>query len=405
MPETIRLLEPADQHQHARLMAHAFGKGRVVAAPDPDTSPSPSLAYTWGIFEGGRLLASCILNPFEVCWPDPGPEPGDRRLRMGGVGGVATWADQRGRGHVDRLLRQGLVAMRDSGQVVSSLYPFAFSFYRRLGWEWTGEHRRITLPLRELPRAMPSGWSVEPLEGSVADVRAVLEPLWSAHARRIRGAFPSEHHQWDGRLAHSGDRTTYPYVARDGSGTARGYLLWRYGDQDRGEVRLWVSGDADTDAALATLLRDFGMQCPEATVDVVDDHPIKARLCHHSMKVELQTDFQSRVVDIEAAVAALGRVPVPDGAARIRVSDPWAGWNDGSWELRVDGGIASARRTSSASDPDLSASIGAFSQLFHGCPSLEALVRAGQVDIREGAGLEWLRRLFPAMPVHCWDGY
>jgi len=405
MPETLRLLEAADQHQHARLMAHAFGKGRVVAPPAEDAAPAASLATTWGLFEDSRLLASCIVNPYQICWPDPGPDPGDRLLSMGGIGGVATWADQRGRGHVDRLLRHCLGVMRDQGQVVSALYPFSFAFYARLGWDWTGDVRRVVLPLRSLKRAMPQGWRVEPVEGDTAAVRAVLEPLWQRHARRIRGAFPATHHNWESRLAHSGERTTYPYVARDETGAARGYLLWRYADGDQGEVREWVSPDARTDAALCTLLRDLGMQCPKATLETVDELPIKARCLDNEVEVAVRTEFQSRVVDIAGAVAALGRVPVADGTALLRIADPHAPWNDGDWTLAVQEGHATLARGGNADAPDLAASIGAFTQIVYGNPDLATLERAGVVETRPGAGLDLLRRLFPRMPVHSWDGF
>lgn len=404
MADSIRLVDPADAHAHSRLMSHAFGKGRVVTPPADDAPIPEHLAFTWGAYDNGRLGAALSVAPFTVCWPDPGPEPGDRVLKMGGIAGVATWADVRGKGLVDKLLRRSLEAMRDDGQVVSALYPFAFSFYRRYGWDWVGEMQEVTIPLRELPRRLPDGWSVAPLEGD--DARDTLLPAYAAYARLYRGAFTPDSHKWNDHLNHSDDRTTYPYVCRDPEGRIAGYLLWRYPDSgDEGHVRLLVSRSADADAALLTLLRDFGMQCPKANLTLPEDFPIRSHLCTWEMDVKRNAVFMGRVVDLAAACAALSPMPVPDGAAVVAVADPHAPWNDGLWRIEAQGGQVRATAAPKGTAPDLTCDIAAFSQAFWGMPALPALRRAGRVAVAGDAAFAWLTRLLPAVPVASWDAF
>lgn len=384
-------------------MSHAFGRGGVVTPPAEDAPTPEHLAFTWGAYDGDRLCASLIVVPFQVCWPDPGPEPGDRTLALGGIAGVATWAEARGKGLVDKLLRRSLEAMRDAGQTVSALYPFAFSFYRRYGWDWVGEMQQVTLPLRELPRRLPDGWSVAPLEGD--GVRDALQPAYAATARRYRGAFTSESHKWNDHLSHSDKRTTYAYACRNPAGEIAGYLLWRYADDGNGDIRLMVSGTPESDAALLTLLRDMGMQCPKGRVTVPEDFPIRSHLCTWEMEVKRNAVFMARVVDIEGAFARLSPFPVPDGAATLEVSDPHAPWNDGLWRIEASDGQVRATRAPAGTAPDLTADIAALSQAFWGMPALPTLRRAGRVTVAGEAGYDWLVRLLPPVPVASWDGF
>jgi len=403
MSDTIRLLQPDDELEHAKLMSHAFGRGRVVSPRDADAAPGKHLAFTWGLFRDNRLLASAMVEPFAVCWPDAGNEPGHRILPMGGIGGVATWADSRGLGLVERLLVHSLQTMRDQGLVVSNLYPFAFSYYRKFGWEWVGEHTVAKVPLRELPRSKPDGWRVDRLDPKEA--KAVLAPLWDDYARRHRCAFPSSHHKWHDHLGNKDNRVPFVFVAVSPDGIPAGYLIWRYEDKGRGSVPLLVSLSPTCDLVLLSLLRDLGMQCETARIKLGHGFPIKAYLCHWDLGIARKTEMQGRVVDVAAAMAKLTPCPVGDGNAVVRISDPHAPWNHGGWRFEASAGTIAAVRADDSLDPDLECPITAFSQLFYGTPSLDTLERAGVIKTKQGAGRRWLGELFPELPVVSWDGF
>jgi GNAT superfamily N-acetyltransferase len=63
---------------------------------------------------------------------------------MAGVAGVATHPLARRQGHVRTLLTRLLGEMRDSGHVVSALYPFRPSFYERFGYAGLPKPRKVT---------------------------------------------------------------------------------------------------------------------------------------------------------------------------------------------------------------------------------------------------------------------
>lgn len=55
-------------------------------------------------------------------------------FNMGGIWGVATRPEARRQGYCRRVLTELLTAVRDSGAVFTTLYPFRESFYERLGY-------------------------------------------------------------------------------------------------------------------------------------------------------------------------------------------------------------------------------------------------------------------------------
>ncbi|MFD2083092.1 Predicted acetyltransferase [Actinopolymorpha cephalotaxi] len=100
---------------------------------------------------------------------------------MVGISGVATHPKARRRGHVRTLLTQMHEEMRDSGHVLSTLYPFRQSFYERFGYVGFPKPRSIRLEARGLERMLrvevPGEVSVHRIGEVFDDYYALLETL------------------------------------------------------------------------------------------------------------------------------------------------------------------------------------------------------------------------------------
>ena len=381
----LRLLTADDYLAHRQLMSHAFAGGRVVEPPEKPQEPSKE---TIGIFEDGVLCSALTTCPFTVHWP--GAAAGE--LAMGGIAGVATHAEARGHGHVDRLLCESLIRMREAGQVVSALYPFAFSFYGRYGWGWVGEKLWATLPLRELPASKRHAKRL-----SEEAAREHVPAVHAAAAARYRGAFTNSSRNYDGLLSADDKRLTYTY-ATDG-----GYLLWRYpGGDGAGDIREYIATTPEAEKALLALLRDLGMQTQKGAGPLPSDTTLFCHTIHNDIEVKLQPVFMGRVVDAAAALAAL-QTTAPEGALTLALTDTHADWNTGTWKIVTEGGRVTAARTDEA--PQLALDIQSFSQAFWGTPGLERLRRAGKVTVHDEAAYAQLAALLPTTPVMCWDHF
>ena len=203
----LRVLTPNDDEALSRLMSEAFGGGSRPASPEPEEGKD-RVSTVLGVFDEARLVAAATIHDLHLIW-------GQTDVPMGGVAGVACAAEQRGRGHVACLLAESLRTMREAGQFTSGLYPFAYAFYRRHGWEWVGEKRRYIVPTTEI-RASPEGKHVRCYDGPEA--LEVVRPVYEAFARRHRGMASRTDPKpdfWKRALDHHDNRTTYVQVYHD----------------------------------------------------------------------------------------------------------------------------------------------------------------------------------------------
>lgn len=87
-----------------------------------------------GLFDGyaikdqSEYLSACYLWPLNM-------RLRDSIVKMSGIGALGSNAINRGKGAVKKLLHESLKLMREQNVIVSVLYPFSQSFYRKYGWE------------------------------------------------------------------------------------------------------------------------------------------------------------------------------------------------------------------------------------------------------------------------------
>jgi hypothetical protein len=109
---TARLLTDADSDSVWRLSQLVFG---WLGGEVPPTLQGQTVV---GVDGPGGLIGSARLRSYEQWW-------GGRRVRMGGLAGVAVHPHARGQGAVRSMVAELLALMRDGQQPVSVLFPTA----------------------------------------------------------------------------------------------------------------------------------------------------------------------------------------------------------------------------------------------------------------------------------------
>src|SRR5260370_41195146 len=92
---------------------------------------------------------------------------------MAGIAGVAPLPLERRRGHVRAVLMELLGRMRDTGHVVSALYPFRPYFYQRFGYAGLPKARTDEFShgdLTALPRLELAGTASWEAAGTAFDI-------------------------------------------------------------------------------------------------------------------------------------------------------------------------------------------------------------------------------------------
>ncbi len=386
----LRPLTLGDDPALDRLMSEAFAGGRRPDSDKPKETNQERSSRTTGVFDGVRLVAAETVHDLRLVWGDIGEMP------MGGVAGVACATDQRGRGHVAALLAESLTAMRESGQFLSGLYPFAWAFYRRFGWEWVGEKRTFIVPTAEI-RASPEGRNIRVYDGP--DALEIVKPVYAAFARRYRGMTTRETKSpnfWE-RLDHRDNKTTYVHVHHDAeTGAADGYLTFRYGDNPA-MCRDFFANSPAAYKGLLSVLHYYGTQVKTVGWDAPADDPLPLHVMHHDLQTSAFPLFMGRVVDVTPALAALKPPADLAGTVILKVADGHCDWNDGTFAVKIESGHVTA--APSNAEPGVALDIQAFTQAYWGQPSLDRLRAAGRLDVSDEASFALLSALLP--PAVC----
>jgi hypothetical protein len=109
------------------LQEYAFRGTPSSEGDPPDFLPYTSGETTFVAEDSGRTVATASAIPMRQ-------HVRGLVLPMAGVAGVASDPLARRRGHVRTLMTELLGEMRDTGHVVSALYPFRTSFYEKFGY-------------------------------------------------------------------------------------------------------------------------------------------------------------------------------------------------------------------------------------------------------------------------------
>jgi len=364
----IRSLRPDDLEQAWELDRESFhvpeeNRSHFLAWQDP--------ACFVGAFEGGRLVALSGVHEL-------GQFFGGRAVPMGGIHSVSVAPHRRGEGLGPQVLRACLEAMRERGQVLSTLFPATAQLYRKLGWELAGATIWRTIELRDLeglPR--PEGVTVRPAESGDEPGRRIG---YRRMAQGINGFLDRSEHWWKGeRCAPAGDSA---FVAEDAEGEPVGYLAYRQRDGEYtgvgGDFQLvcrdfvWTTRAAAL--ALLRLLGSWASQAERVFLRSGPEDPLLLVLPDQPFRPLAELRWMSRVVAAPEAVAARGFPPGLELTLRFELSDAQISSNTGAWTLVVEKGEGRLEPGGSGS---LRLEIGAFSALYTGWATPATLMRAG----------------------------
>lgn len=145
MGERIRTVRADEFEEFMRFLERCYGHSRdffpraypQLYRPDPD-----ALECFMVLEVDGKIVSHVGLYPLDV-------RSFGCRVMTGGIGGVATLPEYRGRGYMSRLLRHAISTMRERGWPLSALGGDR-QRYMTFGWERAGLKVNLTLTRRSL---------------------------------------------------------------------------------------------------------------------------------------------------------------------------------------------------------------------------------------------------------------
>jgi predicted acetyltransferase len=378
---TARLLTDADSDSVWRLSQLVFG---WLGGEVPPTLQGQTVV---GVDGPGGLIGSARLRSYEQWW-------GGRRVRMGGLAGVAVHPHARGQGAVRSMVAELLALMRDGQQPVSVLFPTAPGIYRPLGWEVVGSLDDTVVPTGAFRRVAAAG-DVPIRTAGPADVPAVAG-LYDAYARSTDGLLTRDGMEFPKGAVGVLEHDVVALAEQDGR--PAGYLTYARGSGYRAsELRAWELV-AQTPQARAALLGSLGTwDAVSATVRWRGPTDELALALSGSLPPPASVQpWMLRIVDAPAAVAARG-FRGGDAEVSFALVDPQVPAHARGWRLVVRAGDGRLEPVEDTDLPQLH--VRGLALLWSGAAGSEAVVRAGLLD----RPLPALDRAFAGQPARILD--
>lgn len=358
----VRQITREEVPEFIRLLQYSFGK--YTEEPiEEERVEAQRLEGSFAVFEEGQIVSQIVVHAFSQAVRGA-------VLGMGGIGGVGTLPEYRGRGLVRALLSHSFGWMRENGLAVSMLRPFKEAYYEKFGYVRTSHGLRVEIPnstFASYGRKMPAGVTVERLAASGKRDRYFR--AIQSFSRLLHGRVVDERIGDKGFKGRFKDRLLV--VASQGEQPVAMFTYRKEGFGNDGVLTLQdliFDGTTGRDALFAFLALHQD-QIGRVSLLLPYDANFTALFPRVQEPVKLEylaAPWMVRIVDFPAALTGL---PVPGAREegeqlRLRVNDELCRWNQGSYTLTAhDGRLAISE---SSEEPELSCSITALSALLYG---------------------------------------
>lgn len=352
----LRVASEEDLPIAARLLSSVYANGDpVTELPELDAHTRVFL----GRVEGKDRFVAKVLD-FATMRGSYGP------MRTAGIAAVGVDPCARGEGIGLACLSELLRRLASEGYLLSSLWPFRESFYRKLGFTPCGWHWKITAPTNRIP------FFDSPLEASEIDPSEFeqLRPCHEAWIRSFSGSPARSDGQWKKRF---GKLTPRVFVFRGDAGIEA--YLWARSAEFWGQLvvgELAYSTPVGYRSALA-MIRSLCANQSSATWSEPPDSPFLAQFLDQGVKAERHRESMMRVLDVPGCLAVL-----PSAAPySMQVHDPLLERNRSAWMIEP-GTKGSLVRPSDQGEFEIR--IDQLSSAVMGSPSMDELVRHGAIS-------------------------
>jgi predicted acetyltransferase len=111
-----------------------------------------------------------------------------------------------------------------------------------------------------------------------------------------------------------------------------------------------------------------------------------------------------RVVDVEAAIERRGYIGQQPAVFSMRITDPTAPWNEGTW--LVEAAEGQMRATRKESDPDVELTANTLAPLYTGHMRADVAAGAGFLKVNRPEAVAEMAKAFAVFyPPYCNDNY
>ena len=261
-----------------------------------------------------------------------------------GVWGVSTLPSARRKGYCRQTIASLLEVERDSGKVLSNLYPFRESFYQNQGY--------VAYPLTKIVKFSPA--NLAPLldleTGGQLELQ-LIGPGFQVYRDYLAAMRLGTHGMafFDYGDQSMADRNRLWLAAARFEGELEGLMLYRLTGEEPTKfnfisVRFYYQTSRARYLFLNWIARHID-QAEQAELWLSPAEFPETWLADFQVKLEAAIrPAMTRVLDVEK----IGGMQAGEGNFTARILDPLCPWNEGCWQFRSEGGVLQVARAAAA---------------------------------------------------------
>lgn len=392
----IRFVEPHYREQAKRLWMYCFGMSDEVAEDILNAIFNPE--YCLGVFIEKELAAALYILPFEIFFH------GDV-VKMGGIAGVATLPEYRHAHCARNMLVKSLEIMKGRGQIFSMLAPFSYAFYRKYGWELCYHYKEYVLSMEDFKKF---GKGYGTFYRLTHDELPDMEKTYNNYVKRYSGSIKRPGELWKRKLNQQDKSGERRYGFRDESGALKGYIFYRI-NNGKFHINELVYDSRETRNELFRFVYMHRAQAGEVVWRAPYDDNTLLMIDNPRREVKFVPGMMGRITDVKSV---LERYPYklgysglkPTSGFIIKVDDPWAPWNDGCFEVRINVKDVYVDKVQGVKW-DIRCDIGVLTQIVLGYTSITQAYDMGRLEVMDGDIIKELDGLFVPRVTYMNDSF
>lgn len=388
-----KMMQLNEYQQMFDLASYAFNKEKSASREKRFTKLC-SKSDCFGAFKGDSLLSQLIVRPMEIYLHG-------QTFKMGGIGSVASYPENRGGGDIAQLMTLSLEKMNKQGQLLSYLAPFSYSFYRRYGYEHCFDELQYTIDGSELPKIQKTAGSIRRLEWE--DAKLILKDTYEKRYAKSVGPLKRSQWDWDYSMLSREDSSIAVYY--DEKNEVQGYLIYSFKGQTPGTFVLqeMVYLNQSAFKELWNFVSSHKASFHTFSYKTGAHEKIAYLFDNPRVKQEIVPYMMARIVTIEDFLLIYPFKEQAPQTFYLKVEDEQAHWNNGIWKVEL---FLSSRKVTRVKmeqevpqDILLSGTIQSWTQVFMSYRTIEELVFFDRIKGMNKAVIDFSRRIPEGTPV------
>ena len=369
----IKSIPQIDYPQVHRLRDYCF-PNKYVGSRREDFHYWVQHSKTLGAYSGEKVVGQLLVLPLNMTVHGV-------NYKMGGIGFVATYPENRNQGIMKKLMIQALIEMRQNGQFISVLAPFSVSFYRYFGWELFFEKLHYSIPTESFPnfgqqlddiKRMSFEWPDE-------DVFFDIQQFFNEQALQNNGSMTRDSAWWQRLARREPDSHLAAYYCNH---QIAGYVRYEIRNLTF-LVKDFVAADIIAEQAIWRFITSHTASVNKIEGVTSNDRHFGFHFEQPQFKQEITKDVMVRIVDV---FEFLKRYPWEDiqQPLYICIKDEFGPWNEHLFKINKDGDVEKIEDNSIEDKHILALPINLFSAMMVGYLSVkDTIIFANKMVLRE----------------------